>query len=96
MTDTNSNLLSEWGTTILTVVTSVVSTLVGAIVYLTRMIDSKYRAEQIEDRKRIDALEQEVKDCHKDKEVTAIRLARLEGANENQTKKDNYDHPKSN
>jgi len=69
----------QWYGTIATVVGSVISTLVGSILYLARLIEAKYKAEIDNLNDKICSLEQASNECIEDRQGLAIRLARLEG-----------------
>ena len=80
--------IESWYGTIATVVGSVVSTLVGSILYLARLIESKYKAEIDKLNGKIATLEVSAKECLDQRQDYATRLARLEGFHDHEKQED--------
>ena len=91
---TDPSTVASWYTTIATVIGSVVSTLVGSIVYLARLIEAKYKAEIDKLTGKIGALETLADECTEQRQALAVRLARLEGIHEKEEHaKGHYSQP---
>lgn len=79
MSDSDPSSVASWYTTIATVIGSVISTLVGSILYLARLIEAKYKAEIDRLTAKVCTLEATSKECLDERQEFAVRLARLEG-----------------
>jgi hypothetical protein len=82
MSNSDPSTIASWYATIATVVGSVISTLVGSILYLARMIEAKYKAEIDKLTGKIGTLETLADECTEQRHALAVRLARLEAIHE--------------
>jgi hypothetical protein len=79
MSDSDPSSVASWYSTIATVIGSVISTLVGSVLYLARLIEAKYKAEIDKLTAKIVSLETSSKECFDERQEFAVRIARLEG-----------------
>lgn len=69
---------TDWTTWIIGTLMTVLFTVVGTVVSLAKMIESKYRKEIEELRKEINELQAEAKLCQEDRLALSVRVASLE------------------